>query len=557
MASKNPSKKKVAPGPSTVTLTMRLMLPGQSVEDSLRDADALTEQTTTVGRLFTDQSNANRPTWLGFINGFVEGDPLVLENRSCSAILFLNVQVPGSTDERTFTLTFGSGHHALRQEAFERNFGLKVTLNAVARQDLKNLDVATPEATTLQKRIQSSRKMDLQGFGIDVERDLLRLAGGIPTDTGFARSLAGRDALTLSAKMTPADLEAKCLRALKLYEATDYKKDYGFIDQIAPVRDQPLVEALDDLVFAEVQELLAGHASDLHLTLPEIIDPERSHEIGYFGLGFRSGTKPGFGEIAIEDYIAELAKGHPDQLTSMAELKSSHEVRVVIDGQGNKERKRRIYDCFVFETTHDQKTYVLFAGDWYLVEDKFFKSVEQEFNRLLSATPIRATTTALNEQELIAELDLDPDLLNLDKVKCSPFGALGANLEPCDFLSRSKAFIHLKDGHGSDAISHLWNQGVVSAETFVRDDVFRKSMRKSAMKRQAKAGKAGFEALLPDGRSKPVPTDYKVIFGIMRHRYKRTNRMGLPFFSMVSLRVVANRIELMGYGVEVHLIEKV
>jgi uncharacterized protein (TIGR04141 family) len=536
---------------------MRLMLAGQSIDDAIRDMGALTERPTTAGRLFTDQSNANRPTWLGFVNGFVDGEPLVLENRSCYAILFLSVTGPGSTAERIFTLTFGTGHHALKQEAFERNFGLKVTLNAVARQDLKNLDIATPEATTLQKRIQSSRRMDLQGFGIDVERDLLRLAGGIPTDTGFANSLAGRDALTLSAKMTPADLEAKCLRALELYDATDYKKDYGFIDQISPVRDHPLIATLDDLVFDEVQALLAGTPSDLHLTLPEIIDPERSHEIGYFGLGFKSGAKPSFGEIAIEDYIAQLADGHPDQLTSMAELKSSHEVRVVVDGQGDKERKRRLYDCFVFEATYDQKTYVLFAGDWYLVEDKFFKSVEQDFKRLLAATPIRATTTALNEQQLIAELDSDPDLLNLDKVKCSPFGAQGANLEPCDFLSRDRAFIHLKDGHGSDAISHFWNQGVVSAETFVRDDVFRKSMRKSAIKRQANAGKTGFEALLPDGRSRPLPTDYKVIFGIMRYRYKRTNRMGLPFFSMVSLRVVASRIQLMGYAVEVHLIEKI
>ena len=536
---------------------MRLMLSDRSVEDAIRDVGALTEQATTAGRLFTDQANANRPTWLHFINGFVEGEPLVLENRSCSAILFLNVTVPGTTDGRTFALTFGTGHHALRQEAFERNFGLKVTLNAVARQDLKNLDVATPEATTLQKRIQSSRRMDLQGFGIDVERDLLRLAGGIPTDAAFAKSLAGRDALTLSARMSPADLEIKCRRALELFGATDYKKDYGFIDQVTPVRDHSLIEVLDNLVFAEIQMLLGGTPSDLHLTLPEIIDPERSHEIGYFGLGFKSGAKPSFGEIAIEDYIAQLADGHPDQLTSMAELKSSHEVRVVVDGQGDKERRRKIYDCFVFEATQNEKTYVLFAGDWYLVEDKFFKSVEQDFMRLLATTPIRATTTALNEQQLIAELDQDPDLLNLDKVKCSPFGAQGANLEPCDFLSRDRAFIHLKDGHGSDAISHLWNQGVVSAETFVRDDVFRKSMRKNAIKRQTNSGKTGFEALLPDGRSKPLPTNYKVVFGIMRHRYKRTNRMGLPFFSMVSLRVAASRIELMGYDVEVHLIEKV
>ncbi len=140
-------------------------------------------------------------------------------------------------------------------------------------------------------------------------------------------------------------------------------------------------------------------------------------------------------------------------------------------------------------------------------------------------------------------------------MKASPAGAAGANLEPCDFLSRNKEFIHLKDGHGSAPISHLWSQGVVAAESFVRDETFRKAVRVNAIKRQKEASKTGFELLLPDGRSKPV-VDYKVIYGIMRHPYKASKKLGLPFFSKVSLRAAANRIALMGYAIEVHLIEK-
>lgn len=97
---------------------------------------------------------------------------------------------------------------------------------------------------------------------------------------------------------------------------------------------------------------------------------------------------------------------------------------------------------------------------------------------------------------------------------------------------------------------------MVAAESFVRDETFRKAMRDSAIKRQKKAKKSGFELLLPDGRSKPVPADYKVVYGIMRHRYQRSKKLGLPFFSKVSLRAAASRIELMGFTVEVHLIEK-
>lgn len=98
---------------------------------------------------------------------------------------------------------------------------------------------------------------------------------------------------------------------------------------------------------------------------------------------------------------------------------------------------------------------------------------------------------------------------------------------------------------------------MVSAKSFVRDEKFRVDLRKATQKRQRKFKKTGFDTLLPDGRSKPVPSDYTVVYGIMRHRYVKTGVISIPFFSKVSLRSVAERIRLMGYTVEVHLVERV
>lgn len=540
----------------TTTLSLRLLRPDKTVKQAIRDTSAVTEVESDSGRLFTAQAPGTPPTWLRVVNQFAKQGDLKLENKSCAAVLFLDIQPDDKRlRTRTFALTFGSGHHALDPDAFVRNFGLKVTLNSVARGALKNLDIATLDSTTIQKRIQASRKADLQGFGIDLQNDLLRLAGGVPTDTAFANALAGRDALTLTSKLSATEIPEKCKTALRLFDANDYKKDYSFIDQIIPVQDKKILADLDEIVFKEIKTLLDKKPSDLHITLPEIIDPEESGDFGYFGIGFNSGSKKSYGELAIEDYISELQAGRPHEISGIAELKASHEVRVVIDGQGDRQRRRRVYDCFVYEVNYKKKTYVLFSGEWYCIESKFFDAVERDYQALLGVS-FHASTTAKNEQELISELDKNADLLNLDKVKASPSGAKGANLEPCDFLSRRKEFIHLKDGHGSAPISHLWNQGLVSAESFIRDAVFRKSMRDSAIKRQKAARKSKFELLLPDGRSKVTPSDYKVVFGIMRHPYQRSKQLGLPFFSKVSLRAIASRIQLMGYAVEVHLIEK-
>jgi uncharacterized protein (TIGR04141 family) len=322
------------------------------------------------------------------------------------------------------------------------------------------------------------------------------------------------------------------------------------------VKQKTLLDELDALAFAELQELVQGNASDLHIALPDILSPEEALEIGYYGIGLKSGTKQTYSHVSIEDYVAELQAGNIGEIADMETLRASHEIRVVVDGEGDKRRKRKIYDCFVYEVEHNGSVYALYAGDWYAVDKAFHQSVEDRFSALVSQHPFVASTTQTNERNFIAELDSRAHLLNLDQVKLSPAGSAKANLEPCDFLSTHKQFIHLKDGHSSAPISHLWNQGVVAAEAFVRDEKFRVDLRKAVKKRQRHAKKKGFEALVPDGRSKPTPADYTVVYGIMRQPYKKSGTLGLPFFSKVSLRAVADRIRLMGYGVEVHLIEK-
>jgi uncharacterized protein (TIGR04141 family) len=90
----------------------------------------------------------------------------------------------------------------------------------------------------------------------------------------------------------------------------------------------------------------------------------------------------------------------------------------------------------------------------------------------------------------------------------------------------------------------------------VRDPEYRGGLRTQIKKRQKKTGKTGFDALMPTRRIRPSAGEYPVVFGIMRSPYARSGTLSLPFFSKVSVRAVAARIDSMGYPVQVHLIEK-
>jgi len=564
------------------TLTIRLLKENIPTKNALSIDHGYLPIETERGELYIDQSESVPPVWGQFLGEFSQRDLPELSNQHCSAVLFIDVPSTNEKDaSRKMALTFGYGHHALENSAFERNFGLKVTLSAVTRTELISLDTATLDSTVFQKRIQASKKANFSGFGMNIERDLLRLAGGIPSDTSFASALVGKDALTLTARTSPNDFLTKCSKALELFYSNKYKNEFSFIDHITPVHSADQKDYLDSIIFQEISSLVSGKTSDLHMVIPEVTNPEFSNEVSYYGAGFSKGTKHSFAGVNINDYISELSNGDFHSIQNFESIKNNQHIFNIINGERSKKTKRKVYDCLVFEfeintsqltstvdthpsdniqsnlpTDFPQGVYVLFAGNWYFVDKDFHSRVEHSYLKYLAKVSFLPSTKTKNERELILELDKLPHLLNLDQVKINPAGVSNANIEPCDFLSTKSQFIHLKDGESSGPISHLWNQGVVSAEAYLNDLKFRKDLNLEIKNRQKKYKKAGFDTLLPRANGTLDVSKITVIFGIMRAPYVKTSRAGLPFFSKVSFKPVAQTIESMGYKVEIHLIEK-
>lgn len=541
------------PEPNMVELSMRLLKQGTLPADALRAGHGLSPTPSEQGTLFIGQAPASPPGWTKFLGQIAPQVPATLRTQTCSAVLFLEAGPAAS--KRLFAICFGQGHHALDSDVIERRFGLLVVLNSVSRDRLRTLDSASLDSTVMQRRIQASRDSDLIDFGINANRDLLRLASGSPTSTNFANMLAGKDALHLRGRVAPQKIAARCAEALTLFQATDYRKHFDFIDHIKPVEDRVLSKALDAVVFQELTALVAGTNSDLHLAIPDILFPESVMEMGYFGVGLNPGAKTGYPEIAIEDYVGELVKGDFSKIGDMPALRASHEIRVIADGEGDKAHKRKLYSCFVFETKMNNLSYVLFDGEWYEVEASFAAEIDSIYNSLLKPSFL-PMTTCRTEQQLIASLTSDPTILCMDQTRSAPKGAPRAALEACDFLGNDRRLIHLKDGHGSAPLSHLWNQALVSAESFVRDQTFRDAFRRAVRKRERKYVRTGFTALLPTARGRVVPAKFPIVFGVMRRKYAKTGTLGLPFFSKVALRAAAERLSLMGFPVELHLIAK-
>lgn len=537
---------------STVELSIRLMHTGVKPDEALKVGHTLHPYTSPVGKLFYETSPAEPPIWASFLEAGAPGIKAKLSGQHASAVLLLEAGPKGA--QRLFAICFGQGHHAVETDYMERQFGLRVVLNSVSRNNLRVLDGTRLDATVIQRRTQASRESDLSEFGFDTHSELLRMASGKPADATLAKAMTGKDAVQIRKKIAFSQLPELCRELLDRYNGIEYKKDFKFIDQLTPVPRGRLSESLDKLLHGELVKLVNGGDSELHLAVPDILPTNASAVLSYFGSHLPH-KKEQFADLAIEDYISELKKAGASAIKNMDDIRT-HEVR-----SRNTESKQyignlKVYDCMVYETMHDKRDYVLFDGQWYEVSKEYRDEVEAAYKGLLKPAFVESSS-ARNERELIAELSATtyPDLLCIDQSKVNPKGVSNANLEPCDFLSRTKQLIHLKDSEASAPLSHLWSQGLNSAEALVSDSKFRTGFRDAAKKREADYGRSGFVALLPTA-AKITPSEYAVVYGVLKPKSKRTGHLNLPFFSKVALRAAAERITLMGFPVELHLIEK-
>lgn len=498
------------------------------------------------GILYYGQVYDRPPEWLSLLQSYISDPFDALHSSGAAAILFLSVE------GRWMALCFGYAHIALDDDAFVHQFGLRVALNTVPRGSLLSLDLATPDAVTFQRRVQASKLSDFSQFGVDTLRDLARVAGGKPGDDQFAKFVAGKDALSLDTPLTPAQFHGKCLEILRAFKSKAYKRDYAWFDNVKLETNAQRIQRLDKLLYKEIQAVRGGSDSLLHMSPPEIQNYVEGTSLGY--TGFRSG-KAEFTKLSIEDYAEELNRLKCTH--TMQEIKGAHKIRTENLKTGVLEPGWKVYDCLNWEVvlpTPKPSNYVLFAGKWYKISDKFKDKVEEHFNSI-DDVAIIGSTHCQNEEDLIAEiLKNRPDLVKLDRTKINPEGVIAANLEPCDYYSNDKYFIHLKDGESSGPISHLWMQGVVSAEAFVSDGEFRRKLKDTVA---ATKGGSAFIGTLPDGRKREVDRgEYTVVYGIMRHRYV-DGSIGIPFFSKVSFMAACDRLRRTGMNIRKEIIEKI
>jgi uncharacterized protein (TIGR04141 family) len=497
---------------------------------ALRDPSAVQlfdlRESSPVKGVVAAKPQANRkPGWVEYLGPNVK-DATALEallNRSSSALLLL------TAGGRRFALSFGYGRHLLDPESYEHDFGLKVVLNIVEPERLKSVDSKTFDESTVHTRTEVSRESTFASFGLDVSRDLVRAVTGRPVDTTIAERVTGAEALALATRVQFEGLPELCERLLRAYGSEEYQKSFPWIDHLRPIKDPGLIKELDE---ALVDDLRKHELTDAHLAPPAPMAWERAP-------GFTFSTLDDDDELDSDPRITAYLASIDTEDLSLKKLKHDR-VQAREATSGDLVEDWPVFRCLVYEGSRGDEHFALTGGQWFKISGDFYRG-EVDFVESLP-------DLGLNLPE--AEEGVDEGDYNTEAAKAT--GALcldrknvnlpdGDKVEVCDLLTDSPFLVHVKKRGSSSNLSHLFSQGLVSAEMLLGDGGFRESAREIVG-----ALDSTFERHFPENR--PEPGDY-VIGYVVITRSKRETPLTLPFFSVVNLASAARRLQTLGFKV--------
>ncbi|MFC1467873.1 DUF6119 family protein [Verrucomicrobiota bacterium] len=505
-----------------------LLKTGYNAQNALKDEHSLSEPVTDAvnlpagATLYLADNRPNDPWWKEYW-GINQNLRQVLKG----AIVFLPI------DDKCVALTFGHTYHNFKNEAYEYDFGLRTTLNAIDPEKIRSTDILQPEDAK-RERIQSPVASDLTFFDINSDESIVkRLTGAVRSEfKSYFRNVTGASNIRISSKVIASGIVELCSTLLEIYEKDDFKTAFPNIQNITPVKDPSIIQQLDSRLLDAFRE----ESIDLVLTIPEILDHENDFQFSYSGA---HGPRKIYDGIFIGHYREFLTSR---DISTVELLHLQHHKLNIKDENGITKQNFPIYQCLLFDCEYESNHYHLCDGNWYRIEADYINQLKG------SLDPYFVDHDILNECNEKREDNYNKSVATtnagyicLDKTSISPVGQTG--VEPCDLYTVDHAtahLIHIKISTRSSSLSHLFNQGTNSVELLRLSDEARDNLK---------------NLLEPAQRAPIDDANFAVIYGIITAKNKDMKSNALPIFSRISLRRSIHSLKLMAIDCSVILIK--
>ena len=507
-----------------------LLKPKFDASNSLKEEHKLKEPEGSVAnlpdgaKLFIGDKPFTEPWWKDYW-----GIEQSLLQTMKGAVLFLPVNA------RWFALTFGYSHHNLKETCYEYDFGLRTTLNALDPHKIKSSDSLTPESAKRERK-QMPIASELTLFDINSDENIIKkLTGCVKKEyENLFKNITGSSSLKITSKIHAKNITTLCDKVLEIYLKEDFKITFPDIQNIVPIKDPAIISTLN----SHLLNYLSTNKTELTLTTPTIIDYDYSHIFLYCTDHSYSET---FDDIYISDYLKHL-NDNEIIISSIEQLKS-HKL-IIQDENGNKRSSHSIFKCLLFDCEYKKSHYHLCEGEWYKINKNYINKLEHALSKIFIVDTVFSECNSQNEGDFNLHIaKINTGYVCLDKKNIAPKGQ--TQIEPCDLLTfkdNNIQLIHVKFGTHSSTLSHLFNQGLNSAEILRENEIAKDNLKNLVDTKFHNTIDAG---------------NYSVLFGIITSKNPSNGSRNLPIFSRISLMRTKNALKRMNINASVVFIKEI
>lgn len=182
-------------------------------------------------------------------------------------------------------------------------------------------------------------------------------------------------------------------------------------------------------------------------------------------------------------------------------------------------------------------------GIWYKAHSDFVNSVDRYLEESLHDYTFKFPVYNHDrEEEYNTHVSkTEPNFCLMDKNNIKIGGSYD-KLEHCDLIRNGSEFIHVKLYRSSSTLSHLFSQGFVAAEAFVKDNWYRGQLNPKLPK----------SIQLTDPQIKPDARKYTIVYAIATQKVIPNE---LPFFSKITLKNALKTLLALDYKVSLAKID--
>lgn len=485
---------------------------------------------------------------------------------SVSAVLILPVEVVDhKKDEliiRYFVLAFGYGRSLINPSVIEERFGLRCVLNTVKDNSLRMIQFVDVSGSAKRSSEQLPREDRIDAFALDVECNLLNKVTAKSDDGSLLSGMiTGGDSLTITKEITIENLASFLRDVYALYECEDYKEHFDWVDNIAAVKDPGLKEKLWDAAIREICSYDAKEDDVWHrlwMAVPVVLDWEKIKGFQIDGQQDEHGKPLLYQDIMLKNIVQSFRRR---PLSSLEQLRN-RKIHAISSTGDNAVYTWTADKCLVGDLTFDDKSYCISDGKWYEIQTDYLKRINSDFENTSHSVIPFISYLDTYEKEIQVPEGVGGKLVSVKsegrynyEIQCQlnagevahyllmdrkdiTYGGGNSKEEFCDVLTDQGQRIHVKRCVGSAAMSHLFNQGLVSASLEKDADEFVRLVDDKIVQVACDRGVSLDHFLLTQNKIK------EVIFAVVPER--RYDHPDLPFFSKVALASVKKQLNRMG-----------